>query len=127
MYLDIMNEIQAKEICGWEYDGVYSDYNMGAWESCVKSNSDITFADKREEEFLSVFNQENELLGFIRMSVIQTLSIIGIGLKPNLCGQGKGGDILKLAIEKSKERYPSKRIVLMVKPFNERGIKCYSK
>ncbi|MGL4656307.1 MAG: GNAT family N-acetyltransferase [Sarcina sp.] len=127
MYLDIMNEIDAKEICGWEYEGVYSDYDMGGWKKCVESNSDITVKEKREEEFLSAFNEEKELLGFIRMTTVQSLAVLGIGLRPSLCGQGLGGSVLRLGIEKIKKLYPDKRIVLMVKPFNERGIKCYSK
>ena len=127
MYLDIMSEIEAKEICSWEYEGEYSDYNLGGWDKCIYEKSDITKSDKREKEFFVAFDDSDKMIGFIRMSSIQNLSILGIGLRPQLCGRGLGGQVLTLAIEKSKEIFPEKRVVLMVKPFNKRGIKCYTK
>ena len=127
MYLSVMSEIEAKEICSWEYEGIYSDYDLGGWEKSIEEDSDITKSEKREKEFFTVIGEDNNIVGFTRISNIQTLSILGLGLKPELCGKGVGGKVLELVIEKSKEIFPDKRIVLMVKPFNERAIKCYSK
>lgn len=51
--------------------------------------------------------------------------LIGIGLKPCLCGQGRGKTLMKIVKNQCKKLYPHKKIVLEVRSFNERAIKCY--
>ena len=48
-------------------------------------------------------------------------------LKPSLCGQKLGSEVMEMVKQKCRELYPSKEIILEVRSFNMRAIKCYEK
>ena len=50
---------------------------------------------------------------------------LGVGLKPSLCGQGLGRTLMEIVKQQCEKKYPGKKIVLEVRSFNERAIKCY--
>ena len=122
--LSVMSEEHAKEICIWEYDGEYSVYNLSDWETVVRNNWDLAVKEKRESNFLSV-SKDQELVAYGVITNVADTVILGIGLKPKLCGKGLGKDIMKLLIEESKLRFPYTPIALEVRTFNKRAIKCY--
>ncbi|WP_202710290.1 GNAT family N-acetyltransferase [Sporosalibacterium faouarense] len=119
-----LTEKCAKEICSWKYDGIYSVYNLPDWEIAKTGKIGISQYKKREKEFVGVFNEHNEICGFFRMKFDKDV-IVGLGLKPSLCGKGLGYDFMKLVIKESKKRYGDSNIRLVVRDFNERAIKCY--
>lgn len=53
--------------------------------------------------------------------------LIGVGLKPSLCGQGLGNILMEMLKQQCRELYPSKKIALEVRCFNERAINCYKR
>ena len=127
MYLRIMSEDEAKEICAWEYEEEYSVYNYSGWDKCRDEDWAITIKESREREFFSAFDEEDSLVGYIRLSIAQDLIMLGIGLNPEKCGQGLGKAIIEVGLLKSNEIYIGKKVILMVKEFNERAKKCYIK
>ena len=127
MYLRIMSENEAKQICEWEYDEEYSVYNYSGWEDCKEEEWAITIKESREREFFSAFDEEDNLIGYIRLSIANDLVMIGIGLEPDMCGKGLGREVVELGLLKSNEIYNGKKVILMVKEFNERAKKCYIK
>lgn len=50
---------------------------------------------------------------------------IGLGLRPDLCGQGIGRDFVKLITEYTLNLYPDRSICMEVRTFNKRAVKCY--
>lgn len=54
-------------------------------------------------------------------------SAIGLGMKPNLTGRGKGVEFVKAGIAYAKSKYNPKQIILSVAIFNQRAIKVYKK
>ena len=122
--LSVMSEEHAKEICTWEYDGEYSVYNLSDWETVVRNNWDLAVKEKRESNFLSVTKDE-ELVAYGVITNVADTVILGIGLKPSLCGKGLGEEIMMLLIEEGKVRFPGAPIGLEVRTFNKRAIKCY--
>jgi len=122
-----LSEPYAKEICVWKYAGEYSIYNYPAWDKVSNEKWAITIGEKRKKEFSAVVDDYNNLCGYIRLQNNNEYVLIGIGLKPSLCGQGLGDTLMELLKHQCRELYPSKKINLEVRSFNERAIKCYKK
>jgi ribosomal protein S18 acetylase RimI-like enzyme len=122
-----LSEPHAKEICDWKYDGEYSIYNYPAWDKVSNEKWAITIEEKRKKEFSAVVDDYNNLCGYIRLHDKDEYILIGVGLKPSLCGQRLGNTIMEILKQQCRELYPSKKIVLEVRSFNERAIKCYKR
>ena len=120
----VLTEDMAKEICTWKYEGEYSVYNFSSWEEVVRSGWSLSVKEEREREFIGIY-KDNELFAYGRIHIENGVCILGVGLKPSLCGQGYGKDIMKVLIDESKLRYPDTRIALEVRVFNQRAIRCY--
>jgi ribosomal-protein-alanine N-acetyltransferase len=50
-----------------------------------------------------------------------------LGLRPDLCGKGLGAELMELAINEYKRRFPKLALELDVRSFNERAIKLYTR
>jgi len=116
----------AKHICCWRYEDEYSVYNLPEWKVAKEDGYDITKSDKRESEFMSIY-LNNELMGYGRISLRDNQVVLGIGIKPDQCSKGYGNKAFKLLIQEAKTRSNDESIVLIVRSFNERAIKCYKK
>ena len=89
-----LTEIQAKEISSWKYNGEYSIYNCPEWDKILNEKWGITVEEKRMKEFNAVVDNCSNLCGYIRLVDRNEYVLIGIGLKPSLCGQGVGNIIM---------------------------------
>ena len=125
--LEILTEDHARQICCWKYEGIYSIYNFPDWSTLIKQRWGITQEEKRKNEFTAVIGKSNNLCGYIRFIENKDFVLVGLGLKPSLCGQGLGDIIMKLLKNECKKRYGSKKIALEVRSFNKRAIKCYER
>jgi [ribosomal protein S18]-alanine N-acetyltransferase len=117
---------QAKIAFGWRYEGEYSVYNCPDWETLVKQGWAVTDDKKREDQYRSILNKQNELIGFFRLTPNGNVNI-GLGLDPVKCGKGLGSDVMRLIVKCAEERYPGKELVLDVREFNIRAFRCYEK
>ena len=124
--LTALNEDYAKEICNWRYEGEYAIYNFSDWNTVVKNGWELAIREKRESNFLAIL-LDNQLIAYGRLTTSEGKAFIGIGLEPSLCGKGVGRDIMILLIEESYKRFPHCPVVLEVRCFNERAIRCYKK
>lgn len=122
--VSVLTEDMAKEICTWKYEGAYSVYNFSDWEEVVRNGWGLAVKEEREGEFIGI-SRDNELIAFGRIHAEDGVSILGVGLKPSLCGKGIGKDIMRVLINESRVRYPGSKIALEVRVFNQRAIRCY--
>ncbi len=90
----------------------------------VENGWDLGIKEKRESDFVAILSYD-KLIAYGRLTSIQNEAFIGIGLKPSLCGKGIGGNVMKLLIEECRSRFPNCIIVLEVRGFNTRAIRCY--
>lgn len=120
-------ETQAKEISTWKYNDEYSIYNYPEWNKILKENWGITVEEKRKKEFNAIVDDCNNLCGYIRLVDENEHVSIGVGLKPSLCGQGLGSTIMEIIKQQCAAKYEGKKIVLEVRSFNGRAIRCYKK
>ena len=115
----------AKQIADWVYTDEYSVYNMPSFIEMVNKNYSLVNPD-RANDFLC-FAINNELIGYVKINKKPNNTIyLGIGLKPNLTGKGLGKRVLTASIEQVLLNYPNHKLMLEVRSWNIRAIKCYA-
>ncbi|WEG14578.1 GNAT family protein [Pullulanibacillus sp. KACC 23026] len=120
-----MTQEQAEDISfNWHYDGEYSFYDMEADKEDLEEFLD---PEQRGNSTFAV-TKENELVAFFSVSKIADGTLeIGLGMRPDLTGQGCGLEFLKEGLNFVEFRYKPNKITLSVATFNQRAIKVYRK
>lgn len=124
----LLNEEQAREVCNaWIYEGEYAIYNI-SWADAVQQRWSIADERKREIQFRGVFDADNTLIGFFRMTEDDQNEVeIGMGMRPDLCGRGLGKAFVEAVTAYTLQQYPQKKLYLEVRTFNQRAMQCYQK
>lgn len=117
-----MNEFEAKIITSWIHISPYDCYNYPSWKYMSSQNWFITDEIKRGKIAYSVYKNSN-LVGGIYLIKSENDYLLGLDLKPEFCGKGLGKTILNLS-EKILQ-HEKNDLVLKVREFNKRAIKCY--
>lgn len=122
---EVMTQEQAQDITfNWHYDGEYSFYDM---EADKEDLDEFLDPGKRGNSMYAVINN-NELIGFFSVKKEKEKTFdIGLGMRPDLTGRGKGLEFLKASIEFVENEYKPEKITLSVATFNQRAIKVYRK
>jgi [ribosomal protein S18]-alanine N-acetyltransferase len=128
-----MIEPVAHIISTWTYPRPYDLYSMDGSEACISEllNGDYFYAEDdvgRLAGFVCVGNSARVPGGY-EAGIYCNLDAldIGLGLHPELTGQGLGSDFLRLALQFVNGRLGSTEFQLVVAAFNERAIKAYEK
>lgn len=122
---EIMTQKQAEEIAhNWHYDGEYSFYDMEADEEDLAE-----FLDRKARgNFMFAVMIEDELIGYFSVSqAAVNVYDIGLGMRPDLTGNGRGTEFLQAGMEFVQSRFTVDEITLSVATFNQRAIKVYRK
>lgn len=128
MIVKNISEIEAKEVSLWKYQGEYSVYNYPSWEMMCEQKWAITIDDVREKEYFGLYNISNILIGNFRIHNTGDFILVSLALNPSLCGKGLGNELMNAIKNQSKIKYPEiTKLVLEVRSFNRRAIKCYRK
>ena len=124
MTIKKMEQSEAVEIADcWKYDGEYAFYDMTA---DPEDYEEIVTPENRGDRYFSVFDG-TELAGFFCVEQDGADIVIGLGLRPDLTGCGKGGSFLAKILCFVRENYSFKRLRLDVASFNQRAIKVYER
>lgn len=117
----------AREMSLWKYGGEYSFYDRNGE------------TDYPEGEAFACLDETGKLAGHFHFGEdarIPTLEEnvyapgyldIGLGLHPDLCGQGLGEEFLKLGLAFGKAQFSARRFRLSVACFNLRAVKVYER
>ncbi len=122
---EIMTQEQAEEIAfNWHYDAEYAFYDMEADKEDL-----VEFLDPQKRgDSNFVVTKDNDIIGFFSFNEVAINTIdIGLGMRPNLIGNGNGSEFLKAGLEFAKSKYTPRKITLSVATFNQRAIKVYRK
>ena len=111
----------------WKYDDEYSIYNYPSWNEITNNKWAITLPQNRQTEFFALTDEYHNLCGYVRIQYKFDYILIGLGLKPSLCSHGLGNTFMNLIKEQCATLYPNIKIILEVRSFNNRAIKCYKK
>ncbi|MNK61392.1 putative acetyltransferase [compost metagenome] len=122
-----MEESHAQDICSWVYSPPYDIYSFDPWDQ-MKS-LEIEFGDPqlRREQYLSVLTNTGELAGFAQIFPMVGVSRLGIGMRPDWCGQGLGKSFVQAVVHEALSRHPHHEVDLEVLTWNERAIRTYEK
>ncbi|MEK5428424.1 GNAT family N-acetyltransferase [Cytobacillus sp. FSL R7-0680] len=117
-----MSQQEAEEISlTWQYDAPYDFYNMEEDEEDL-----VAFLDEKERgEFVFSVKDEEELIAFLMIEQMGDSMDLGLGMRPDLTGQGKGATFLKAAMCFLRKNY--EQMTLSVATFNKRAIKLYKR
>ncbi|KIL35109.1 GCN5 family acetyltransferase [Cohnella kolymensis] len=128
-----MTEEYAALISHWKYDEPYSVYSMDGSKECITELLNC--------EYYYALHEQNGLFGYVCKGEsarvpggygagIYNDSIyvdIGLGLRPDITGQGKGLEFLILCMHFLREQFNIHHFRLVVASFNERAIKVYER
>lgn len=103
------------EIEGWTYDPPYDFYD-GRHE-----------AVRDPERYFAAFDEDGSLVGHYYFEPQEEVLVYGLGMRPELTGQGRGAEFFRAGLAFGRERFRPRTIVLAVAAFNERAIKVYER
>jgi [ribosomal protein S18]-alanine N-acetyltransferase len=141
-FLQPMNEEEARAVLAWRYEGPYAVYNMqdDAGEEGEEAVRELL---DRRSPYYAVRNETDELVGFFGFgssayvtgfdephlySENNTITI-GLGMRPDLTGQGKGLGLafVNAGLDFARKEFAPDYFRLFVLMFNERAIRVYEK
>jgi ribosomal-protein-alanine N-acetyltransferase len=79
------------------------------------------------ERFFAALDEAREVIGFYYFESKPPDLDYGLGLRPDLTGQGLGLEFFRAGLEFARERYRPARVVLHVAAFNERARQVYER
>ncbi|QYR23223.1 GNAT family N-acetyltransferase [Paenibacillus sp. sptzw28] len=133
MHLNPLRLNEALEICKWKYEGEYSFYDLEESPDAVN--------ELMGGSYFSVKNGiSNDLIGFFcfgqsaQVPAAREAGLyggdgildIGLGMRPDLTGQGMGMLLLKTGLEFAAVKYKPDIFRLSVAAFNQRAITLYT-
>jgi [ribosomal protein S18]-alanine N-acetyltransferase len=79
------------------------------------------------ERYFAALDGDGELVGFYYFEEKRPDLDFGLGLRPDLVGQGLGLEFFRAGLVFAHERYEPRRVYLHVAEFNERARKVYER
>ena len=125
MTYHLMTEAEKERASDWTYEGEYAIYNEPPYAEQKKQR--IGFGNPARDKNFYAYYDGDTFVGYTNILEEEREVFIGIGVRPDLCGQGYGQRIMKLVREISKTLYPGKPLYLEVRTWNRRAIRCYEK
>jgi ribosomal-protein-alanine N-acetyltransferase len=121
----VMSQAEAEEIAyNWHYEGKYSFYDIEADEEDL---AEFLHEESRGNHTFSV-KENGTLIGFFTICEMNNGTVdIGLGMRPDITGNGFGLQFVNAGLAFSKEKYGCNYITLSVVTFNERAIKVYKR
>ena len=119
-----MSDEEAARISGWHYEPPYDFYDATSDQDDLRELLD---PKRRKDAYFSVFDEDGVLVGFFQFERAAKTVDVGLGMRPDLTGQGLGLEYLLAGLEFARERYSPDRFTLSVAMFNERAIVVYER
>lgn len=122
-----MKPEDAEQICLWTYDPPYNIYGWLPWDQMQAL--EVEFGDPliRKQQYVSIVDDQGALSGFAQLFPMEGVVRLGIGMRPDLCGQGTGHLFVQAIVKEARKRYPKRQIDLEVLTWNQRAIRAYRK
>jgi ribosomal-protein-alanine N-acetyltransferase len=119
-----MSDQQADAIAAWRYDPPYDFYDAVA---DLDDLAELLDPVQREGRYFAVLDDPGGLMGFFMFKHEGDTIEVGLGLRPDLTGCGRGLSFLLAGLEFARERYAPARFRLAVAAFNQRAIRVYER
>jgi RimJ/RimL family protein N-acetyltransferase len=103
------------ELGTWRYDAPYEFYDV---------DQDPVL---NPERYYGAIGEDDTLVGFYYFEEKDEAVEIGLGLRPDLTGQGLGSEFFRLGLDFARSHFRAAKVILNVAAFNERAIKVYER
>ena len=121
MRIDALTEQHAKEIADWRYEFPYEWYDTAADPRRIE-----LFANPaRRDGLRAVVDDDGELIGFFNFVRESDEVRVGLGIRPDLTGQGLGARFIEAGLRYATDEWSPKRFRLWVAWWNERALRAY--
>lgn len=131
--IEKMNHKDAEQISKWTYTGPYSIYSMDGSEECLNELLDGSY--------YSVNDKDGNLIGYFCFGKAAQVPAgnrfgaydsneytdIGLGVRPDLCGQGLGLRFLQEGMLFARNEMSAGKLRLTVARFNQRAMTVYER
>ncbi|MCI3926843.1 GNAT family N-acetyltransferase [Paenibacillus sp. TRM 82003] len=126
-----MTPARAEAIASWRYPAPYERYAFEHWDALVAEGRQLADPELRERQFRCVL-EADELCGFLQWFPLTAeegpdLVRLGLGLRPDLCGQGRGAGFASFVAAETARLHPGRLIDLEVAASNRRAIRAYER
>ena len=119
-----MGDEEATQISAWHYEPPYDFYDA---TSDADDLRELLDPQRKKDAYFSVLDEDGVLVGFFQFERAGTTVDVGLGMRPDLTGQGLGVEYLLAGLDFAKKRYSPGRFTLSVATFNERAILVYER
>lgn len=120
-----LSEADARAIASWAYPPPYDVYNMPGWPQAVAQGWAIADPVRRPQQFSAIVSG-GALVGYFRVQRQADTALLGLGLRPDQCGRGRGAAVVNAILDHLRTAYPDlAEAALEVRRFNQRAIRCY--
>lgn len=116
-----LTEADRKEISAWRYPGEYAVYNLPPMEEARRARRGLFNPESRFFGWV----EDGGLAGYVNLRKTEEAVLLGIGVRPDRCGQGLGRRMLRQAVMLCEGLYPGLPPALEVRAWNLRAIRCY--
>ncbi|MNZ75724.1 Mycothiol acetyltransferase [compost metagenome] len=127
MTIQELTDLHAREICQWRYEAPFDIYNWPSWETTQKEGIEFGDSSIRDAQYAAVLGANHELIGFAQFFPIVGVTRLGLGMRPDLCGQGLGPAFVQAILREAQRRAPHNEIDLEVLSWNTRAIRAYER
>lgn len=122
----------ALAILNWRYALPYDYYNSVT----ATIQEDLCYLLEPENAYYAILNSQGELEGYCSFGAdaqvpggdygLQALDI-AMGIRPDLTGQGQGGQFAQSVIKYGAERYGAQKLRVTIAKFNQRAQRVWEK
>ncbi|HKT45345.1 MAG TPA: GNAT family N-acetyltransferase [Gaiellaceae bacterium] len=121
MRVEPMTEELAAEIAEWRYEFPYEWYDTASDPRRVELFS----SSVRREGLRAVIGDDGDLVGFFNFVREGDEVRIGLGMRPDLTGQGLAQPFIQAGLEYARAQWEPLRFRLWVARWNERALRAY--
>jgi ribosomal-protein-alanine N-acetyltransferase len=118
-----MTETDARAVAAWHYPGVYSFYD---WDQDPDDLAELLDPAEWGGRYFAVDDQ-HEQAGLFVFKLLDGVAEIGLGLRPDLAGRGRGDAFVDAGLRFAAATLGAQSYTLAVAAFNRRAIKVYER
>ena len=123
MRIEQLTEEHARQIAEWRYEFPYEWYDTASDPRRIE-----LFANPaRRDGLRAVVADDGELIGFWNFVRERDEVRVGLGIRPDLTGQGLGAQFIEVGLHYATAEWRPKRFRLWVAAWNERALRAYSR
>ncbi|ANS77325.1 acetyltransferase [Paenibacillus yonginensis] len=122
-----MEEHHGAEICTWKYEPPYNIYGWLPWEQMKGLGVEFGDPEIRRQQYAALLDDGGMLCGFAQFFPLEGVTRLGIGMKPELCGHGRGAAFVAAIVQEALRRKPENEVDLEVLTWNSRAIRAYQR